>query len=312
MEVILFGRRHLIGMCKNMEKRTSKLCSISEAVAKIKDGDRVAFGGFAVYQKPMAIVREIVRQHKRNLTIVGVVNSLDVDMLVGAGCVSKVETSYVGLEKYGLAPNYRRAVQNGEIEVAYFPEMLSWDRFRADREGWPYWPVYYLGDCEIVLRNKDIIKYSCPVTGKPVWAIPSAKADVVIVHAYQGDKYGNLQLPERHLLPQIQDADFVRSCKNVIATVEKLVDTEEIKLHPERTFSLSFRCTNVVNAPFGSHPTSTLLAKKEDEQHFQIYCAAAKSKETFEQYLKEYVYTENGEADYVAKISKTNIVYGGK
>lgn len=286
-------------------ERTSKLVSLAQAAANIHDGDRIAIGGFAVYQKPMALVREIVRQKKKDLTIVGIVNSLDADLLIGAGCVRKIETSYVGLEKYGLAPNYRRAVQNGEIEVDYYPEMLSWDRFRADREGWPYWPVYYLGGADIVLRNKNIIEYKCPVTGKPVWAMPAAKPDAVIVHAYQGDRYGNLQLPERHLLPQIQDADLVRSCRNVIATVEKIVDTEEIKKNPQRTFSLSFRNTCIVEAPFGSHPTATLLATKEDEMHFREYVAAAKSKETFDEYLKKYIYTT--EEDYLDQIGKKRL-----
>lgn len=288
-----------------MPERTSKLVSLSEAVNNIHDGDRIAFGGFAVYQRPMALVREIARKHIKDLTIVGIVNSLDVDLLVGAGCVKKVETSYVGLEKYGLAPNYRRAVQNGEIEVEYYPEMLSWDRFRADREGWPYWPVYYLGGADIVLRNDKIIKYDCPVTHKPVWAMPAAKPDVVVIHAYQGDKYGNLQLPERHLLPQIQDADLVRSCKNVIATVEKIVTTEEIKMNPHRTYSLGFRNTCVVEQKYGSHPTSTLLATKEDEEHFKVYCEAAKTKESFEEYLNKYVYVS--EDDYLKLIGNERL-----
>ena len=127
-----------------MAERTSKLCTLSELVSRIPDGSRVAFGGFAVYQKPMAAVRELIRQGKKHLTIVGTVHSLDVDMLVGAGCVDCVETSYVGLERYGLAPNFRRAVQDGRIKLVSYPEMLAWERLRADREGWPFWPCLSL------------------------------------------------------------------------------------------------------------------------------------------------------------------------
>ena len=164
-----------------MAERTSKLCTLSELVSRIPDGSRVAFGGFAVYQKPMAAVRELIRQGKKHLTIVGTVHSLDVDMLVGAGCVDCVETSYVGLERYGLAPNFRRAVQDGRIKLVSYPEMLAWDRFRADREGWPFWPCYSLGGNDVILNNPDIKEYTCPVTGRRAWALPAAKPDVVVI-----------------------------------------------------------------------------------------------------------------------------------
>lgn len=51
----------------------------------------------------MAVVQELIRAGRKNLTIVGCVNSIETDMLIGAVCVSAIETSYVGLEKYGLA-----------------------------------------------------------------------------------------------------------------------------------------------------------------------------------------------------------------
>lgn len=150
-------------------ERTEKLCSLEQAVSLINDGDRIAFGGFAVYQKPMAAVQQIIRAGKKDLTIVGCVHSIEADMLIGAGCVSTIETSYVGLEKYGLAANYRRALQEGRIRVVYYPEMLAWDRFRADREGMPFWPVYFLGGNDVARDNPDIKSFTCPITGKQAW-----------------------------------------------------------------------------------------------------------------------------------------------
>jgi Acyl CoA:acetate/3-ketoacid CoA transferase, alpha subunit len=108
-----------------MAERTSKLCSLSDAVKIIENGSRIGMGGFAVYQKPMAIVHEMIRANKNNLTIVGALNSIEVDMLAGAGCLKSVETSYVGLEKFGLAQNYRRAVEQGRIKAIHYPELLK-------------------------------------------------------------------------------------------------------------------------------------------------------------------------------------------
>ena len=110
-----------------MAERTVKLCGLPDAVKQIHDGDRVAFGGFAVYNKAMALTHEIIRAGLRHLTIVGVANSIEVDMLVGAGCVDAVETSYMGLEKFGLAKNFRRAAQAGVLKITHYPELISWD-----------------------------------------------------------------------------------------------------------------------------------------------------------------------------------------
>jgi len=99
-----------------MPSRQVKVCSLTEAVQAVPDGSRIALGGFAVYQHPMAFVHELIRAGRRKLTVVGVANGNEVDMLVGAGCLARIETSYVGLEKYGLAKNFRRAVEAGRLD----------------------------------------------------------------------------------------------------------------------------------------------------------------------------------------------------
>lgn len=282
----------------NMAERKSKLCTVADLVDQIPDGARVAFGGFAVYQKPMAVVREIARRKKKRLTIVGTVHSMDADLLIGAGCVDRIETSYVGLEKYGLAPNYRRAVQNGAIMVVQYPEMLAWDRFRADREGWPFWPCYSLGGCEGILETPDIIEYRCPVSGRRAWALPAAKPDVVVIHGYKGDCYGNIQLQRHSMLPQAMDVEMARACGTVLASVECLVENDAIRREPQFTQIPAFRTQALALVPYGSHPLSTLGAVREDEIHIRAYVEAAKSAETFEAYLEKYIYATKDEAEY--------------
>lgn len=290
-----------------MAERASRLCTMRELVNRIPDGARIAIGGFAVYQKPMAAVREIARQHKKNLTIVGTVHSMDADLLIGAGCVARVETSYVGMEKYGLALNFRRAVQNGAIQVVYYPEMLAWDRFRADREGWPYWPCYSLGGCDGVLSNPEIVEYRCPISGKRAWALPAARPDVVLIHAYQGDCYGNIRLQPHSMFPQAMDVEMARSCDTLLATVEELIDNEAIKTTPHLNLIPAMRTTAICAAPFGSHPLSTLLKKKEDEAHMREYVQASRTQEGFQAYLEKYVYGCKDETEYLAVIGNKQL-----
>lgn len=277
-----------------MPKRKEKLCSLKEAVKLIPDGARIAFGGFAVYQKPMAAVHEIIRAGKKELTIVGSVNSLDVDMLAGAGALKRVETSYVGLEAFGLAPNYRRAVQQGEIEVVHYSEMMAWDRFRANWDGLPYWPAYYLGGSDLARLNPEIIPYVCPVTGKDAWAVPPANPDVVILHAKAADKYGNVVIADRHLYPQSMDVTMSHAGGRLMITAEEIRDTESLKKQPHLTYIPSYKVQCVIHVPFGSHPTPTLLSTRMDREHFGVYAKAAQSPEAFQEYLDKYIRgTEN-------------------
>jgi len=283
-------------------QRRSKVCSIADAASAVTDGMRIALGGFAIYQRPMALVRELIRQQRRDLTIVGVVNSIESDMLIAAGAVSRIETSYVGLENFGLARNFRRAAEAGTIKTVDYPELIAWDRFRADQENLPFWPATFLGGSDVAMRNPDIVPFKCPVTGRQMWAVPPARPDVVIVHALMGDEYGNVAFPQRRMLPQSVDVTHTRSCDTVIVLVDRLVSTDEIKRHPELTEIPAFRTTHIVEAPFGAHPTPVLGLYDTDSTHMLAYAEASASQEGASAYLDRFVHGVADHAGYLELI----------
>lgn len=268
-------------------KRTVKLTSISAAIASVKDHQRLALGGFAIYQRPMALAAELVRQQRRNLTLVGIVNAIEADLLIGAGVVSRIETSYVGLERFGLARNFRRAVEAGTLTAVDYPELIAWDRFRASQEGLPFWPCTFLGGSGVVANNPQIKPFRCPVTARQLWAVPPANPDVVLVHAPLGDEFGNVAFHARKMLPQSADITLSRSCDRVIVSVEKIVTTRELSRQPHLVEIPAFRTTHIVEAPFGAHPTSVPGLYDCDQQAFQHYIDASASAETFAAWLKE-------------------------
>lgn len=284
--------------------RTSKQTTLETAAATVSDGNRIAFGGFAIYQRPMAFVRELIRQKRRDLTIVGVVNSIEADLLIGAGAVSRIETSYVGLEKFGLARNFRRAVEAGALDAVDYPELIAWDRFRASQEGLPFWPCTFLGGSGVVAYNPDIVAFDCPVTSARLWAVPPAAPDVVVVHAPIGDEYGNVAFPSRKMLPQSVDITHSRSCDTVIVTVEKIVSQREIKRQPHLVEIPAFRTTHIVEAPFGAHPTSLLGIYECDERALEDYAASSASAEAFSAYLDT---TVHGLASHEAYLERLGL-----
>lgn len=280
----------------------SKRLSLPEAALRVADGARVALGGFAVYQHPMAFVRELVRQGRRDLTVVGHVNGNDVDVLAGAGCLRRVESSYVGLEKYGLAPCFRRRVERGELEMVDYPEVLSFDRFRASADNLTFWPCDYLGGTDILTHNPAIKAFECPLTGRRLWAVPPAAPDVVVLHAVAADEQGNVVIPARHLLPQSLDVVMGRACDTVIVTAEQIVSREYIRRHARQVLLPSYRVSHVVEAPWGAHPCPVLGRYVIDDAHFREYVAAASTEDGFGRYLDRYVTGPRDHADYLDRV----------
>jgi glutaconate CoA-transferase subunit A len=270
-------------------ERKRKVSSMRDAARLVPDGCRIGLGGFAIYQRPMAFVRELVRQRRRNLTLVGVTNALEADLLIGAGAVKSIETSYLGFEKYGLARNFRRACEQHGMDVVEYPELLSWDRFRASQENLSFWPAGGLGGTDIVNRNPAIKPFNCPISGRPLHALPAAAPDVVVLHALAADAYGNVIVPSFRNLAQSLDLTLARCCATVIVTVERIVSDNFLKRHTRLVEIPAARVGTVVVAPFGAHPTSMLGRYEDDDQHWQAYIAASESAEGFAQYLAEFV-----------------------
>lgn len=118
-----------------MQERRSKLVSIHDAIAQIPDGAKVAIGGSLIRRAPMALVREIVRQKKKDLTLYSWSAGMDFDMLIGGGCVKEAWSSYVGLFQLGIAGNFRRAVEQNRIRFVDISETCGMDKFRAAAYG---------------------------------------------------------------------------------------------------------------------------------------------------------------------------------
>jgi glutaconate CoA-transferase subunit A len=210
-----------------------------------------------------------------------------------------VETSYVGLERYGLAPNFRRAVEAGTLEIVDYPEILSFDRFRASQEKMTFWPCDYLGGTDILTYNKDIKSFTCPLTGRRLYAVPPADPQVAVIHAVAADEQGNVIIPRRHLLPQGLDVTIARGCDVLIVTAEKIVSNSFIRRHAEQNQVPSYKTTMVVEALYGAHPCPVLGRYTIDEDHFREYISASASEEGFGAYLERYVHGPKDHAAYL-------------
>ncbi len=263
-----------------------KLLSLEAAVSKIiGNGDVVAIGGVGRNRSPMALVREIIRQGKRNLHIVGREKGMDFDMLIGAGCVKKVSFAMVSLEEFGLAMNFRRKTEKGEIELDEHACDSVITSIRAASMGLTFLPVRGMLESDVFKVSKSMQEIQCPFTGERLAAVKAIKPDVTIIHAHQADKYGNVRLQGSPF------EDILKACaaERTIVTVEEIIDNEEIRAHPHLTSIPYIYITAVVHQEKGAWPCSCDHYYESDDQNIKEYSKAIKTPEGFQGYLEEYV-----------------------
>ena len=269
----------------SLQPPRDKRTSLAEAAALVADGSIVALGGGLSARLPMALVRELIRQGRRGLHLVGSAHSIDVDMLVSVGAVRRCEESYVGFEQdLGLAPAYRRAAEEGSIEVAESCCVSMLAQLRAAEMGLPFLPVRGVRGSDIAALHPEYATITCPFTGEVLIAVPALRPDVALLHAPSGDRYGNLHLEQ----PYVLDERFASASRVVIATVDELVSTEEVVA--SGVTIPAHLVTAVVLAPFGAHPTSCYPRYAYDHGHLREYVSAAQSgPDDFEKFLATYV-----------------------
>jgi len=271
-----------------------------EACKLVKSGNSVIFGGNALRAHPMVVIRELIRQKINDLHVVGFANGLDLDILVGAGCVKKVSSAYIGLEVFGLAPNFRRAVEKEGLEVVDYPEII--ERFVAAAWGMPFVPNLDLFGTDTLNRHKEIKIGTSPLSGEKYAALPPAHADVAIIHAPMGDKYGNILYKQRKLMTTEEDLWFSRCADKLIVSVERIVDHKYVRRNPHMNMIPHYRTDAVVWAPYGSHPGAFDYFYDYDRPHLEQYVEAAKTPETFKNYLAKYVYGVKDHDEYLNEV----------
>src|SRR5450631_1012906 len=201
----------------------SRFLSLAEAVSEtIRDGDTVAMEGFT-HLIPHAAGHEIIRQRRRDLTLIRMTPDLIYDQLIGMGCAAKLVFSWGGNSGVGSLYRLRDAVENGwphPIEIEEHSHAAMANAYEAGAAGLPcaIFRGYIGGDLPKV--NAKIKRVTCPFTGEELAAIPAHRPDVAVIHAQRADKAGNV-LIEGVLGVQ---KEAVLASKRSVVTVEEIVD----------------------------------------------------------------------------------------
>lgn len=290
-------------------QRQQRVVDLAAAGARVQDGMTVALGGFNTANRPAALVRELVRQGRRNLTVVAPPCSLDVDLLVGAGCVRRLITPSVSAEGLApVAPLFRHAVQTGAVELREVDAGMVLAALKAGRQGLPFLPWRGGVGTSVPELNPDLGRVECPFTGERLVAVPAVRPDVALIHAYQADAFGNVQ----HAGNPFADVLVAQASAETLVQVERLVDNAAIRRRPERTSLSPVFVRAVVVAPYGSHPFFGHPNLLLDTAHVGEYLAAARARlagdpRPWEAYLERYVYGVTSHAEYLRRVGRRRL-----
>jgi glutaconate CoA-transferase subunit A len=188
----------------------------------VRDGDVIALEGFT-HLIPFAAGHEIIRQGRRNLTLIRMTPDLIYDQLIGSGCASKLIFSWGGNPGVGSLHRLRDAVENSwpaplAIEEHDHAGMAA--AYAAGAANLPFGLLRgYLGT-DLPKYNSRIKFIECPFTGERLAAVPAIRPDVSIIHAQKADHRGNVLMWG---VVGVQK-EAILAARRAIVTVEEIVD----------------------------------------------------------------------------------------
>ena len=283
----------------------TKLMSMREAVTRfVPDGASIALGCALEPLIPFAIGHEIIRQGRRDLTLIGPISDILFDQLIGAGCVARIIAAWAGNVSEGLGHNYRRAAEKGlprGIEIVDHSNYSIAVALQAAALGAPYIPIRSLLGSDIARDHPGMRLAPSPLDGAPTLQVSAVQPDVAILHVQRADAqgrahvWGGLGICEEAAL----------AAKGVIYVAEEIVPAEVILSDPNRVLAPGFKTLAVVHEPGGAHPSPVQGYYNRDHAFFAEYHKASRTPEGFTEWLRAWVLDTPDRAAYLARLGET-------
>jgi len=257
---------------------------LSEAIAEfVHDGDTIAMEGFT-HLIPFAAGHEVIRQGKRDLTLMRMTPDILYDQVIGMGLARKLIFSWGGNPGVGSLHRFRDAVENAwpqPLEISEHSHAAMANAYDAGAAGLPC-AVFrgYLGS-DLAQVNPDIKFIDCPFTGEKLACVPANRPDVAIIHAQRADREGNVQIEG---IVGVQKTAVMAAGRSIV-TVEEIVD----QLPNGRDGSVilpSWIINAVVLVPGGAKPSYAHGFYDRDNAFYLGWEEISRDRDKFAQWMK--------------------------
>ncbi|MGH2398390.1 MAG: CoA transferase subunit A [bacterium] len=268
-------------------RRRARVLTLPDAVAEfVRDGDTVAMEGFT-HLIPFAAGHEVIRQQRRDLTLVRMTPDLIYDQLIGMGCARRLIFSWGGNPGVGSLHRFRDAVEQGWPKPLELVEHSHAGMAAAYAAGASDLPCAilrgYIGT-DLARANPNIRSITDPFTGQALAAIPSLRPDVAIIHAQRADRAGNVLIEG---IVGVQK-EAVLAAARAVVTVEEIV--EDLRpAGPNSVVLPSWTIDAIAEAPGGARPSYTHGYYRRDNAFYTAWDEIARDRDTFLAWMREHV-----------------------
>ena len=281
----------------------SQIMSLKEAVAAhVEDGDSVALEGFT-HLIPYAAGHEIIRQGRKDLTLIRMTPDVIYDQLIGMGCAKKMIFSWGGNPGVGSLHRFRDAVEKhwpNQLEIEEHAHADMANAYEAGAAGLPC-AIFrgYLGS-QLPEVNPTVKTVACPFTGETLAAVPALNPDVAVIHAQQADRAGNALIWG---ITGVQK-QVVLAAKKAIVTVEEIVD--EIAPSANATVLPNWTVTAVAEVPGGAAPSYAEGYYDRNNAFYKAWDPIARDRDQFQRWMQEHVLDTQDWADYQRSLQEAS------
>jgi glutaconate CoA-transferase, subunit A len=279
---------------------SSKVTTMRDAVATlVRDGDSVAIEGFT-HLICFAAGHEIIRQRRRDLTLIRMTPDVIYDQMIGAGVASKLVFSWLGNPGVGSLHAIRRVSEGTQasLELEEYSHFGMVGRYMAGATNLPFYPLRSYYETDMPAVNPRIRPIQSPYGEEQVYVVPPIHPDVTIVHAQRADAAGDTQI--WGLLGAQKEAAF--AAHRVIVVVEELVDESVIRADPNRTVIPGLIVDAVVVEPYGTHPSYTQGHYDRDNTFYLEWDGISRDPERLDAWLETWVHGLEGRAEYMERM----------
>src|SRR5215468_3298201 len=262
----------------------AQIVSLAGAVAAaIHDGDSVAMEGFT-HLIPFAAAHEVIRQQRRDLTLIRMTPDVIYDQLIGAGCASKLIFSWGGNPGVGSLHRFRDAVENGwpaPLRLEEHSHAGMANRYAAGAAGVPFAVLRGYRETGLEgLPGLDGRPSVRPITGETLTAVAALTPDVAVIHAQQADRAGNVQLWG---ITGVQK-EAVLSARRAVVTVEEIVP--ELCPQPGAIVLPGWTVDYIAEVPGGAHPSYAAGYSERDNDFYVAWDAISRERDSFRRWLE--------------------------
>jgi glutaconate CoA-transferase, subunit A len=277
----------------------AELTTLADAVSSlVHDGDTVALEGFT-HLIPQAAGHELIRQQRRDLTLVRMTPDIVYDQMIGMGCARKLVFSWGGNPGVGSLHRLRDAVENDwpqplQLEEHSHAGMAA--AYAAGAANLPFGVLRGYNGGDLAARTR-VAAITCPFTGEELAAVPAQRPDVGIVHAQQADRAGNVQLWG---ITGVQKEAVLASRRSLV-TVEEIV--EELEPRPGAVVLPGWVIDAVALAPFGAHPSYAHGYYDRDNDFYVAWDEISRDREGFREWMERHVLSTADIGEYLASVA---------